>query len=349
MSTKHRYTELCLGGAYLRLRRSVVVLGAALVVVGFAAMVLALMLGEYRLTPLQTINALFGGQGDPLARYFVQELRMPRVLGALLVGAALGTAGAIFQGITRNTLGSPDITGFTVGASSGAVLQIIVWNGGPAAISLGAIVGGLVTGGVVFLLSREGSGVHGMTFVLVGIGVSFTLQAINALLIVKASLEAAQTAVVWLAGSLHTTTWSEVLFLAAVLAVLLPLSFVLSRDLSVMMAGDDIAVGVGVPVRKRRIHLIGLGVALTAAAVALAGPVSFVALASPQLAKKLGNNAGAALCTSAMLGAVLVLVSDIIAQRLFAPIQLPVGVVTGVVGGVYLLWLIAAEWKASRA
>jgi iron complex transport system permease protein len=181
----------------------------------------ALTLGDYGLDLGQVVQALTGRSADPLAVYFVQDVRAPRVLGALLVGAALGTSGALFQTLTGNELGSPDVIGFSTGAASGALLQIIVVGGGPLAVAGGAVTGGLLSAGVVYALAWR-RGVAGSRLVLVGIGISATLAAVNQLLVVRASLTAAQTAAQWLAGSLNAVLWPQVGLLAAALVVLLP-------------------------------------------------------------------------------------------------------------------------------
>lgn len=336
------------GRVTLRVERRAVVVALVLLGVALAAGLMGLLLGDYPLTVWQAIDALRGGGTDPLARFFVQEQRAPRVVAALLVGAALGASGSIFQSLSANPLGSPDVIGFTVGAATGALVQIVVFDGGPAAVAVGAVAGGFATAFVVYLLAwREG--LAGFRLVLVGIGVAAVLQGINSLLIVKASLAAAQTAAQWLAGSFNGTDWSEALIVLCACAVLLPAALVLARPLGVMATGDDLATGLGVRVERRRLELVIVGVALVSLAVATAGPIAFVALAAPQLARRLTRIGGIGLGTAALMGAVLVLVSDIVAQRVFAPTQLPVGVVTGTLGGVYLIWLLAREWRRSSA
>ncbi|WP_448854349.1 FecCD family ABC transporter permease [Corynebacterium frankenforstense] len=342
--TRRRYRLVARGPVRLRWHlRSLLFVGVTLAVTAAAA-VLALSFGDYGLSFSETCRALVGTGGDPLAQYFVQDIRLPRVAAAVLVGACLGASGAIFQALTRNPLGSPDITGFTVGAAFGAVVQILLFNGGPLAVGLGALVGGAVTGGLVFRLSRAG-GSQGTTFVLVGLGVSFTLQALLSLLLVKAELSAAQEAAHWLAGSFNAVSWPQVVFLSAALAVLAPAVALFSRELSVLVLGDEISAGLGVEIVTRRRQLLLLGVALCAVSVAVAGPIGFVALAAPQVARRVAASPGAAVGSAAVLGGALVLVSDVVAQRVIAPVELPVGVVTGVVGGVYLLWILFREWK----
>jgi iron complex transport system permease protein len=324
-------------------KRSLTVAGAILggIVLLAAA---ALMIGDYPLTATQTIAALLGGGDDPLARFFVQNQRAPRVAAAMLVGLALGLSGAIFQSLSANPLGSPDVIGFTTGAATGALIQIVVFGGGPAATAGGAVTGGFGAAVLVYLLAWRG-GLAGFRLVLVGVGLAAVLQGVNALLITRASLTQAQVAAQWLAGSLNATTWGETLIVAAAAAVLAPAACALGRPLAAMALGDDLARGLGVRLERRRAELVAVGVALVSLAVAAAGPVAFVALAAPQLAKRLTRCSGIALAPAGLMGAALVLGSDIVAQRLFAPTQLPVGVVTGSLGGAYLIWLLAREWR----
>ncbi|MBA4609830.1 iron chelate uptake ABC transporter family permease subunit [Aeromicrobium sp. Marseille-Q0843] len=317
---------------------------ATLVAAGLAVM--ALTIGDYGLSPSQVLRALAGDGSDPLAEFFVREQRAPRVVCALLVGAALGVSGAIIQQVSDNPLGSPDIVGFTIGAATGALIQITVLGGGPDATAPAALVGGLVTAAVVGALAWQGGrhgGIPGVRLVLVGIGVAAVLQAVNTLLVVRADLSAAQDAAHWLAGSFNAMTWQDVARLGLVLAVVAPFTAALARTLPVLALGDDAARGIGVPVESSRLALVVCGVVLVAAATAVAGPIAFIALAAPQLARRITRTAGSGLASAALMGAALTLASDIVAQRLFAPTQLPVGVVSGSLGGLYLIWLLTRE------
>ncbi|MDR2453999.1 MAG: iron chelate uptake ABC transporter family permease subunit [Bifidobacteriaceae bacterium] len=316
---------------------------------GIAAVaVAALLLGDYPLTPTQVLAALFGGGDDALARFFVRQQRAPRVAAAIGVGAALGLSGGIFQSLSANPLGSPDVIGFTVGAATGALIQIVVFPGGPLATAAGAVVGGFATAGAVYLLAWRG-GLAGFRLVLVGVGLAASLQGFNALLITRASLTQAQVAAQWLAGSFNATTWGEALLIGLAIAVLAPAALALGRPLGVMVLGDDLGIGLGIRLERRRAELVGVGVALVSLAVAAAGPIAFVALAAPQLAKRLTRTSGIGLAGAGLMGALLVVGSDVVAQRLFAPTQLPVGVVTGTLGGGYLIWLLAREWRRTPA
>lgn len=344
--SRHRLVRL--GALTLRMERRALTVGIGMAAAIVCAGAVALVIGDYPMTVGEVLGALLGSADDPLAQYFVQEQRAPRIAAAALVGAALGVSGAIFQSLSANPLGSPDVIGFTIGAATGALLQIVVLDGGPAAVAVGAVLGGFGTAAVVYLLAWR-QGLAGFRLVLVGIGVAAVLQGVNSLLVVRASLEAAQTAAQWLAGSFNATTWVETLIVLAAVVVLLPAALLLARPLGAMTMGDDVATGLGIRVERRRLELVVVGVALVSLAVATAGPIAFVALAAPQLARRLSRTSGIGMGSAALMGALLVLVSDIVAQRLLAPTQLPVGVVTGSLGGVYLIWLLAREWRRNPA
>ena len=338
------YRRLRLGSATLLLeRRSVAVaLGTigAILVLGTAG----LLIGDYPLNLGQALQALFGTGGDPLAQYFIRGQRAPRVVAAILVGAALAVSGAIFQSLSDNPLGSPDVIGFTTGSATGALVAIIVIGAGPAETALGALAGGAAAAAVVYLLAWR-RGLTGGRLVLVGIGIAAVLQGVNNLLLVRASLVSAQTAAQWLAGSFNATTWPKVMLLGAALIVLLPAAALLARPLGALVLGDDLAAALGVRVERVRTLLVVVGVVLVAVATATAGPIGFIALAAPQIARRLTHSSGIGLGTAALTGAVLVLASDLLAQRLLAPTQLAVGVVTGVLGGGYLIWLLGSQWR----
>ena len=316
--------------AGIRLERNAVLLGAILVAIVFAAMIGALSLGDYPMTAWETVANLFGFSDDYLGQFFVQSQRLPRVMATIAVGAALGASGCIFQQLSGNTLGSPDIIGFTTGSATGAVVTIIVLDGSPIATAVGALLGGAGAALAVYALTLSNGKLSAARLVLVGIGMASILSAVNALLMVKASINAAQTAAQWLAGSFNATTWGEVGFALSTILVLVPAALLLARPLSVMITGDELMI---------------VGVALTAISVAVAGPIAFVALAAPQLARRISRASGIGMGNAALMGAALVAVSDIIAQRIFAPTQLPVGVVTGLLGGVYLVWLLGRQWR----
>lgn len=344
---RRRHLIIRVGSIVLRPERRALVVGAMIVMALFVVGIAAMLIGDYPLSVRDVLAAINGTNADYLANYFVRDIRLPRVVTALLVGAGLGTSGSIFQSISSNALGSPDIIGFTTGAATGALVQIIVFEAGPGSVAVGALIGGFATAFVVYVLAWR-KGLAGYRLVLVGIGVSAVLQAVNSLLVVRASLTSAQTAAQWLAGSLNARGWVEVGLVGVSVAILLPLALWMSRALGAMVMGDDLATGLGVKVERTRLCMIVIGIALVSIATAATGPIAFVALAAPQIARKLTRGSGIGIGAAALMGAVIVLVGDVVAQRIFAPTQLPVGVVTGSLGGVYLMWLLVTEWRRNR-
>ncbi|WP_199516767.1 FecCD family ABC transporter permease [Nucisporomicrobium flavum] len=294
--------------------------------------------------PLADIAEILRGGGRRSDRFILLDLRLPRVTLAVLTGAAFGLSGAVFQSLSRNPLGSPDIVGFTTGAASGAVLAILVGGAGPGGAAVGAVIGGILTALIVYALASVGGGAI-RRIVLVGIGISAMLVALNSYLIGRARLDAAQAAAVWLVGTLNGRTWEYVRLLALALLVLTPPLLLLGRRLRMLEMGDESARSLGVRVNRSRLILVLLAVAICAVATAATGPVAFVALAAPQIAKRLTGSASLQLVPSAVTGALVMVLSDFVAQRLLAPAQLPVGVVTGAVGGAYLAWLLSVQWR----
>ncbi|MEV1328154.1 iron chelate uptake ABC transporter family permease subunit [Micromonospora costi] len=334
------------GGLSLRFRPRALLVGATCALLAAGLGVLAVAGGDYPMSPADVLRTLTGG-GTPAENFIIHELRLPRLVTALLVGAALGLAGAVFQSLVRNPLGSPDLLGFTQGASTGA-LVVVVLGGSSLALSGAAVASGLATGLLVYALTWR-NGVHGYRLVLVGIGVTAILTGVNGYLLTRAPLMDAARAVLWLTGSLDGRGWSEALPLLVVLGVLAPLVlFGCGPALRMLEMGDDTAAALGVPVRGLRLVLLGAAVLLVAFAAAAAGPVSFVALTAPHLARRLTRSPGPNLLPAMCVGATLLVGADLLAQRAFAEQQLPAGAVTGAIGGAYLVWLLAMERRAGR-
>jgi len=326
-------------------QRSLLVCGG-LLVVALAVSVVLIGTGDYRIAPLDVLRSL-AGHGDPGQDFIVRQLRLPRVVVALLVGAALGMAGAAFQTVSRNPLGSPDVIGFGQGSAAGALIVIVLLKGPSYQVAIGAVAGGLITGVAVYLLAWK-QGVHGYRLVLVGIGASAVLAAGNSYLLVKADFVDAARAVVWITGSLDGRDWSQVWPLLGACVVLMPVLLGQSRALRITEMGDDAAYALGVRVERTRMIAVLAAVLLTASATAAAGPIAFIALTAPQLARRLTRAPGVSLLPSALMGAALLVVADLAAQRAFGSGQVPVGVATGVLGGGYLLWLLITERRAGR-
>ncbi|MEU9444893.1 iron chelate uptake ABC transporter family permease subunit [Streptomyces sp. NPDC048304] len=334
------------GGLSLRLDLRALTVVVLLLAAAGAAGVALIGTGDAKIPAADVLRTL-AGNGNAYQDFIVNELRLPRVLVGLLVGAALGLGGALFQSVSRNPLGSPDVLGLSQGSTAGALVVIVLLSGSTTQVTVGALAGGLVTGLAIYLLAWK-QGVHGYRLVLVGIGVSALATAVNGYLLTKADLVDAARAVVWMTGSLDGRDWDQVWPLLAVCAVLVPLVLVNARGLRMLEMGDDVAGALGVRVQRVRLVLMVCAVLLTAAATAAAGPVSFVALTAPQLARRLTRSPGPNLVPSLCMGAALLVAADWAAQRAFGADQLPVGVVTGVLGGGYLLWLLVTERRAGR-
>ncbi|SNS38217.1 FecCD family ABC transporter permease [Rhodococcoides kyotonense] len=320
-----------------------VVVCSILVLLSLFVAVIALGTGDYYVPPGDVLQAIFS-DAPRFTELVVMEWRFPRVALALLLGGALGVSGAIFQSLTRNPLGSPDIIGFDTGAYTGALIVILTLGGGYYQTGAGALIGGICTAAVVYLLAFK-RGVQGFRLIIVGIAISAILASVNTWLIIKADLADAMAAAVWGAGSLNGLGWAQVGPVLIVLAVLTPTIAVVAKRLPMLEMGDDAAKALGIRAEPTRLILMVLGVALTALVTAAAGPISFIALAAPQLVRRLTKTAGVALLPSAVMGAFLLVLSDWAAQRLFAPTQLPVGVVTVSIGGAYFVWLLAREGR----
>lgn len=320
-----------------RRRRYALVLVATLVVAALAAVV-GLTTGSFHATLEQVASALTG-EGDGRTTVVVVGLRVPRVLAALAIGAALGLAGAVFQTLARNPLASPDIIGFSAGSATGALvgLTLIAPSASPAA---GAWMGGLLTIVIVMAIARS-VGVSRERTILAGIALSTLLSAVNDYLLTRAPLEIARNATQWLHGSLAATSVDDVALLFASTGILSLVLLAVYRDFRALELGDDTAIALGVRTRRARLTLIVVAALLTGTATAVAGPIGFIALAAPQLARRAMGSSGIPLVGSAVTGAAVLLVADVIAQRALAPLQIPVGLLTAVVGGAYLFWIVS--------
>ncbi|MBM6621712.1 iron chelate uptake ABC transporter family permease subunit [Micrococcaceae bacterium RIT802] len=333
------HLHLPVPGGSIRIPRRPLAVGAALAAAVLLLALVALGLGDYPLNLGQVISAMASDQG--FASKIVLEWRLPRVVAAVAFGAALGVSGALFQTLTRNPLGSPDIIGFSTGAYTGAIISITVIGSNLVAETAGALVGGLATALVVYLLAWRG-GVQGFRLIIVGIAVTALLNGVNTYLLLRAQTEVAMAASIWGAGSLSLVGWSETAFALVPLAVLGVATFAVVRPLRQLELGDDAAHAHGVAAEQARLAILVVGVGLIATVTAITGPIAFVALAAPQVARRLVRGAGIPLGAAALTGALLLLAADMVAQHLVSA-SVPVGVVTVVLGGIYLVALLVHE------
>jgi iron complex transport system permease protein len=305
--------------------------------------------GDFPIPIADVIRTLFGG-GTKDSRFIVHDLRLPRALVGLMVGAAFGLSGAIFQSLARNPLASPDIIGVTQGASLAAVAVIVLGGSGDLlagvagfGVPLASLAGGLISAALVYVLSYR-RGIVGYRLVLIGIGIGATMSGGLQYLLTRATIYEAARATVWLTGSLNGRGWEHVKPVSAGLIVLVPFALTLGRQLRLLEMGDDAAKGLGARVERSRIALIVCAVGLAALGTASAGPIAFVAFIAPVLARRVVGHGHVALVPSMLMGSVITLASDLIARRMLAPTELPVGIVTSIIGAPYLLWLL---WRAN--
>lgn len=326
-------------------------------VAGTAATMLGLAVnvgrGDYPLGVFEVLGVLAGGGGE-IEQFIVFDLRLPRSLTGALVGAALATSGALTQTITRNPLASPDILGITSGAGTAAV-AVVVLGGGPGAggilqvvgLPIAALSGGLLTGVLIYVLAYR-EGIEGYRLVLVGIGVNAVAVSLTSWLLTVAEITDAGQATVWLNGSLNARGWEHVVPVGLALLVLAPVALLLSFALGALQLDDDTARGLGIRVHRTRGALLLVAVGLASIAVAAAGPIVFVALVAPQLAVRLTGGSRPPLVASACLGSALTLIADLIARTALGGLQLPVGIVTAVLGAPFLLYLLARHNRRVR-
>lgn len=319
------------------------VVGTALTALVLALFAMGMTVGSAGIGAGQIASALLG-TADPRTAQIVVDWRLPRVLFAAVGGAALGLSGAIFQFLTRNPLGSPDIIGFSAGAYTGALLITTLGGTGLWERPLGALAGGIGTGLLVYFLAWD-RGISGLRVIVIGIAVSLFMGAINTYLLLTLGRDQAILAAGWGVGNLANIGWRHTVPLLVVFAVVTPAVAFLGPRMRLLELGDEAAQSLGLAVRATRSEMMLVGIVLVAIVTAAAGPIAFVALAAPQLAKRLGKRFSIPLYLTGVMGAALLLGSDIAARGIIPGGQLPVGVITLCVGGAYLLWLLAGKQK----
>jgi iron complex transport system permease protein len=326
-----------------RRRRRWIVVTSALAAIALIAYVLSLMLGQTFYSPAE-VWAVMVGQRVPGASFTVGELRLPRATTALLTGLCFGMGGVVFQTMLRNPLASPDVIGISSGASAAAVTGIVVLGLGETSVSFLAMGAALTAALLIYALAYKRGG-SGARLILIGIGVAAICNSVVSYVISRAAEWDLQTAMRWITGNLNDASWAKVLPLAVVMVVVVPALLLLSRDLELLRVGDEAASALGVRVERSRLLLIVAAVCLLAFATAAAGPISFVAFLAGPIAARILGPVGSPVLPAGLVGAVLVLVSDFIAQYALGT-RLPVGVVTGVLGAPYLVYLLI---RSSRA
>ncbi|MDK4337304.1 FecCD family ABC transporter permease [Corynebacterium accolens] len=329
----------------------VCVIAAALIVFLGA---LSIGLGDYPISVPRVLEVIFQGEGSRVERLVVLEWRMPRVATAIAVGCALGLSGALTQTVTRNALASPDILGITTGASAMAVTVIVLGSGGGFAgwlagigIPLAALLGAILSATVIWALAWRRQA-DSYRLVLVGIIITALLSSYINFLMVRAELRDASQAQFWLTGSLARSEWSTTIPIAVLVIVCAPLLAWIAYQTLATTLGPDLARALGQRVNAVQVAMLALAVALAAVAVSAAGPIGFIAFVAPQVALRLCGVPSPPLAASALTGAVLLLGADIVTQAVL-PVELPVGIVTSALGGIFLIYLLVQRTRSTDA
>ncbi|MEU2775285.1 iron ABC transporter permease [Streptomyces sp. NPDC007162] len=322
----------------LLLHKRSALVALALLALLAVALTASACIGQTYISPLAVWHTL---RGDPTPYGLVlNELRVPRAAVGALVGTALGVAGALVQTVTRNPLASPDVIGVGHGAAAATVLALATGAvSAPGAMPFVAVGGGLAAAALVYVLAWR----HGMQparFVLTGVGIGVALSAVVQLYLTDSELDAAEQLKLWLTGSLNGRGWAQAGPLAVVLLLTVPGLVWASRAARLLGLDPDTAAALGLRVDRARLGLTVLGVALAATATGAAGPIGFVALTAPQLARRLTRTPQLPLVCSALTGAVVLVTADLVARTLVPPLEIPVGALTSLVGGPYLLHLL---------
>lgn len=285
----------------------------------------------------------------PFKHTILRDVRIPRILTALFAGAALGISGGVFQTILRNPLGSPDVLGLSAGSACGVIYCLMFVGQSALLIISSALLGGIVTAGLLYFLALRRHAQDSFRLILIGIGIGAIATAINGLMLVKGDLDKAMLATLWMAGSLDGKTWQHVWFALLPLLLVVPVLSVYFRAINVIEIGDSIACSLGINVAKTRLVSLLSAVLLLALATAAVGPIAFIALIAPQLANKLMRTSGFSLVGSALMGSTLLLSADVILQSFSLDAHFPVGRMTAAIAGFYLLWFLAWPMRNKNA
>lgn len=327
----------------VRRRTSIALVAIGLLWVGlFAARVL---LGDFTVT-IPDFFRIVAGEDIPVASFLVMESKLPRAVAGTLAGLAFGMSGAVFQSMLRNPLASPDVIGVSMGSSAAAVVAISWMGLEGVPVAAAATIGGLaVAVAVVFLSGSRGTATGKL--ILVGIGLAAAMQSLVQWVLITTDVFRAQDALVWLTGTLGSVTWPDILRMAVSVGVLLPVVLGLLPRLRVLELGDDASQGLGVRAAPTRLLVMCAVVFVTAICTSVVGPIAFVALLSGPIARRLAGGR-TAVPLAGLVGACIVLAADYIGAYGVGDDNLPVGVVTGIAGAPFLLWLLVSTRRTIK-
>ncbi|WP_244522941.1 iron ABC transporter permease [Devosia sp. YR412] len=334
----------------LRLPVRALLIVLVLVVLLLALVAVSLGLGSYGLSVEQVIQTLHGTTLSAMIDNVVWQLRLPRTCVAALAGAMMALSGASLQNVTRNSLADPSLVGVSQGAALAVVTLTVAFPDlGPGWRPWMAFGGSIAVAALIQSLSITRQGVSSVRFILMGIGVAALMSSVTSALMTYGALDRAMSALTWLSGSIGAASWIDVSTLSWWMAVLFPILLVQSRAMAVMRLGEATATGLGAPVRRHNYALISTSVALAAVATSVVGPLGFIGLIAPHAARRLAHaGVGLALVITGLLGAVMVLAADLAGRTLFAPLQIPAGLVTAFVGVPFFVWLLFRSGRSAQ-
>lgn len=286
------------------------------------------------------------GAGKRGHQFIIFEWRIPRTLAAITVGIALGVSGSIFQTITQNPLGSPDLIGFTAGAQTGILVAIIFVGNSLATITAFSLVGCILTGAVIYSLSIVRGGLGKLRLILSGIAISSMLGSFNRWLIIQADSDTAYGAMKSVTGTLAKVSWEVALPCMAGIALVVIATLFFKKTLDLLSLGSETSITLGVNSNVSQGLLVLLGVCLVAFSTIVAGPISFIALLAPHIARSISDTPRAPLLVSGLVGALLLMSADLLSQSFFE--NLPVGIVTAAIGGLYFIGLLISEARKNN-
>ncbi|MEY9979140.1 FecCD family ABC transporter permease [Lysinibacillus sp. RC79] len=315
-------------------------------IIALAVFFLSASFGDSFINPIKVLQVLIG-KGSEFDQLIIVDFRMPRIFIAAFAGMALAVAGAILQGIIKNPLASPDIIGISAGGGAAIVGFLAIFSDSNHSLTvsiewlpLAGFIGATIVGFIVYVFAWK-DGVTPTRLVLIGIGVSAFMQAITTMLMIIGPIYQASEANKWITGSVKSADWDQVQIVVPLILVLLLVTLFIIRQLNVQELGDDTAASLGQSVQKNRLFLLLLSSSLVASAIAFAGAIGFVGLMAPHIARRLvGPSFGVLIPTSAAIGALLVMVADIIGRTAFNPLEVPAGVFTAAIGAPYFIYLL---------
>ncbi|MFE4306852.1 FecCD family ABC transporter permease [Streptomyces sp. NPDC056891] len=327
-------------------RRTTVIAAAVSLLLLCAAAVATLSMGRLGID-LSDLPSALAGEATGKNAFVLNRLRGPRLVVAIATGAAFGLSGALFQSVTRNPLGSPDVIGLGAGAGAGAAAAALFLPD-VMPVAVGALLGAILAMTVVFLATGTGFRSPGR-LVVAGIGVAAMSTALTQYVVYAVERDKASALTAYINGSLSARSWDDAATIWTVLLVSLPFAALLARPLSIGEMGDDLSTGLGARPGRTATWAVALSIVLSAGAVSVAGPIAFISLTAPQIAKRVTRGGGPHLVMSTLLGALLLVLADLTAQQLPLFDNLPVGLYTMAVGGAYLGYLLLREWRRPAA